>query len=71
MLVEFACICAAFLGAYLVFVDGTGTNVERAAFLATLPVLLASAAPSSSFAGLRRVWRFAGARDLVAIATGC
>ena len=71
VLVDFACICAAFLGAYLLFVDGTGTNV--------------SAPPSSRrcrscsrvryalfvILGIyRRVWRFAGARDLMAIATG-
>ena len=71
VLVDFACICAAFLGAYLLFVDGTGTNVQRAAFLATLPVLLAVRYALFVVLGIyRRVWRFAGARDLVAIATG-
>ena len=41
VLVDFAVICASFLGAYLLFVDGRGTEVERAIFLSALPVLLA------------------------------
>ena len=41
VLVDFAIICASFLAAYLLFVDGGGTNTQRAIFLATLPVLLA------------------------------
>ncbi len=71
VLVDFATICASFLGSYLLFVDGTGTNVERAAFLATLPVLLAVRYALFVILGIyRRVWRFAGARDLMAIPTG-
>jgi FlaA1/EpsC-like NDP-sugar epimerase len=71
VLVDFATICAAFFSAYLLFVDGAGTNVQRAAFLATLPVLLAVRYALFVMLGIyRRVWRFAGARDLVAIPAG-
>ncbi len=40
VLVDFALICTSFLASYLLFVDGNGTDVQRAVFLATLPVLL-------------------------------
>jgi UDP-GlcNAc:undecaprenyl-phosphate GlcNAc-1-phosphate transferase len=69
VLVDFAIICGSFLGAYLLFVDGKGTLVERAIFLSTLPVLLAVRYVLFVLFGIyRRVWRFAGPRDLVAIA---
>jgi UDP-GlcNAc:undecaprenyl-phosphate/decaprenyl-phosphate GlcNAc-1-phosphate transferase len=69
VLVDFAIICASFLGAYLLFVDGKGTPVERAVFVSALPVLLAVRYVLFVLFGLyRRVWRFASARDLVAIA---
>ncbi len=69
VLVDFAIICASFLGAYLLFVDGEGTPVERAIFLSALPVLLAVRYVLFVLFGIyRRVWRFASARDLVAIA---
>ena len=58
-----------FLAAYLLFVDGKGTLVERAVFLSTLPVLLGVRyVLFVAFGIYRRVWRFAGPRDLVAIA---
>jgi FlaA1/EpsC-like NDP-sugar epimerase len=68
VLADFAIVCTSFLGAYLLFVDGGGTNVQRAVFLATLPVLLAVRYVLFVAAGVyRRVWRFGTARDLVAI----
>ncbi len=70
VLVDFAIVCTSFLVAYLLFVDGGGTNVQRAVFLATLPVLLAVRYILFVLFGIyRRVWRFASARDLLAIAT--
>ena len=69
MLVDFAIICASFLAAYLLFVDGRGTPLQRAIFLSALPVLLAVRYVLFVLFGIyRRVWRFASARDLVAIA---
>jgi UDP-GlcNAc:undecaprenyl-phosphate GlcNAc-1-phosphate transferase len=69
VLVDFAIICTSFLAAYLLFVDGKGTLVERAVFLSTLPVLLGVRyVLFVGFGIYRRVWRFAGPRDLVAIA---
>ena len=54
---------------YLLFVDGEGTPVQRAIFLSALPVLLAVRYVLFVLFGIyRRVWRFASARDLVAIA---
>ena len=69
VLVDFAIICASFLTAYLLQVDGRGSEVQRAVFLATLPVLLGVRYVLFVLAGIyRRVWRFATSRDLVAIA---
>jgi len=70
VLVDFAIICTSFLVSYLLFIDGKGTEVERAVFLATLPVLLGVRYVSFVVFGIyRRVWRFAAPRDLVAIAS--
>ncbi len=69
VLVDFAIVCTSFLAAYLLFVRDGGDDVQRAVFLATLPVLLAVRYVLFVLFGIyRRVWRFAGARDLVAIA---
>jgi UDP-GlcNAc:undecaprenyl-phosphate GlcNAc-1-phosphate transferase len=69
VLVDFGIICTSFLAAYLLQVDGKGTEVQRAIFLATLPVLLGVRYVLFVLAGIyRRVWRFASPRDLVAIA---
>ena len=68
VLADFAIVCASFLGAYLLLVDGGGTNTQRALFLATLPILLAVRyVLFVAFGIYRRVWRFASARDLLAI----
>jgi UDP-GlcNAc:undecaprenyl-phosphate GlcNAc-1-phosphate transferase len=67
--VDFVIICVSFLAAYLLQVDERGTEVQRAVFLATLPVLLAVRYVLFVLFGIyRRVWRFASALDLVAIA---
>ncbi|MBA2462960.1 MAG: hypothetical protein H0V45_14550, partial [Actinobacteria bacterium] len=69
VLIDFAIICASFLMAYLLQVDGRGSEVQRAVFLAALPVLLGVRYVLFVLAGIyRRVWRFATPRDLVAIA---
>ena len=69
VLVDFAIICTSFLASYLLFIDGKGTEVERAIFLATLPVLLGVRYVFFVLLGIyRRIWRFAAPRDLVAIA---
>ena len=69
VLVDFAIICASFLVSYLLFIDGKGTDVERAIFLTTLPVLLGARYVFFVLFGIyRRVWRFAAPRDLIAIA---
>jgi UDP-GlcNAc:undecaprenyl-phosphate GlcNAc-1-phosphate transferase len=69
VLVDFAIVCTSFLAAYLLFVDGGGTNTQRAVFLAALPVLLAVRYVLFVLFGIyRRIWRFASARDLAAIA---
>jgi UDP-GlcNAc:undecaprenyl-phosphate GlcNAc-1-phosphate transferase len=68
VLVDFAIVCTSFLAAYFLQVDGGGTNVQRAIFLSTLPVLLAVRyVLFVAFGIYRRVWRFASARDLLAI----
>jgi UDP-GlcNAc:undecaprenyl-phosphate/decaprenyl-phosphate GlcNAc-1-phosphate transferase len=70
VLIDFAIICASFLAAYLLQVDGRGSEVQRAVFLATLPVLLGVRYVLFVLVGIyRRVWRFATPRDLVAIAS--
>jgi UDP-GlcNAc:undecaprenyl-phosphate/decaprenyl-phosphate GlcNAc-1-phosphate transferase len=69
VLVDFAIVCFSFLASYLLFVDGGGSDVQRAVFLSTLPVLIAVRYVLFVLFGIyRRVWRFASARDLVAIA---
>ena len=68
VLVDFGTICVSFLAAYLLFVDDGGDDVQRAVFLATLPVLLAVRYVLFVLFGIyRRIWRFASARDLFAI----
>src|SRR5688500_6362886 len=69
VVVDFGCICASFLAAYLLFVRGYGTEYERGVFLAALPILLATRYLFFvAFAVYRRVWRFAGVHDAAALA---
>jgi UDP-GlcNAc:undecaprenyl-phosphate GlcNAc-1-phosphate transferase len=68
LLVDFTIICGSFLTAYLLQVDGEGTNYQKAIFLATLPILLGVRYLLFVVFGVyRRVWRFAGARDWLAL----
>ena len=70
--VDFVLICASFLAAYMLAVDGFGTTYERSVYLSALPILLASRYVFFVALGVyRRVWRFATARDAVPIAAGC
>jgi UDP-GlcNAc:undecaprenyl-phosphate/decaprenyl-phosphate GlcNAc-1-phosphate transferase len=70
--VDFLLICASFLVAYVLAVDGSGTAFERSVYLSALPILLASRYVFFVALGVyRRVWRFATARDVVPIAVGC
>ena len=71
VLVDFAIVCTSFLVSYLLFIDGKGDDVQRAIFLATLPVLLGVRYVFFVVFGIyRRVWRYATPRDLLAIALG-
>ena len=68
VLTDFSIVCVSFLAAYLLFVDGGGTYIQRGIFLATLPILLGVRYVLFVLFGIyRRIWRFASARDLLAI----
>jgi len=68
VLVDFALITAAFSAAYLLFVQGSGTDYEKHIFLVSLPIILAARYLTFIFAGLySSVWRFAGAHEGIAI----
>jgi UDP-GlcNAc:undecaprenyl-phosphate GlcNAc-1-phosphate transferase len=66
--VDFALISASFTIAYLLFVDGSGTDYQKHIFLVSLPAILAARylcfIPAGLYSG---VWRFAGAREAAAI----
>jgi UDP-GlcNAc:undecaprenyl-phosphate GlcNAc-1-phosphate transferase len=68
VLVDFALITASFTIAYLLFVDGSGTDYQRHIFLVSLPAILFARylcfIPAGLYSG---VWRFAGAREATAI----
>jgi UDP-GlcNAc:undecaprenyl-phosphate/decaprenyl-phosphate GlcNAc-1-phosphate transferase len=69
VVVDFGSICASFLAAYLLFVGGYGSPYQRAVFFAALPILLATRYLFYvAFAVYRRIWRFAGIHDAVALA---
>ena len=68
VLVDFVVICGSFLASYLLVVGDKGTELERATFLAALPVVLgARYVAFVSFRIYRRVWRYATSRDALAI----
>jgi UDP-GlcNAc:undecaprenyl-phosphate GlcNAc-1-phosphate transferase len=72
MLADFVLICASFLLAYLLVVGGKGGEWQRGTFLAALPILLGLRYLAFTAAGVyRRVWRFAGPADLVAVVVAC
>jgi UDP-GlcNAc:undecaprenyl-phosphate GlcNAc-1-phosphate transferase len=69
IVVDFGTICSSFLVAYLLQVGGYGNDAQRGAFLAAVPLLLGTRYLAYvAFGVYRRVWRFAGVRDLVALA---
>ncbi|HWG55642.1 MAG TPA: hypothetical protein VNT58_03875, partial [Gaiellaceae bacterium] len=69
IVVDSAIICVSFLVAYLLHVGGLGDAAQRGSFLAALPLLLGARYVAYVAAGVyRRVWRFAGTRDAVALA---
>jgi UDP-GlcNAc:undecaprenyl-phosphate GlcNAc-1-phosphate transferase len=58
-----------FLCAYLLFVDGRGTELQRGTFLAVLPIVLGTTYVVYVLFGVyRRAWRYATARDLLSMA---
>nr|MBA3246310.1 hypothetical protein [Actinomycetota bacterium] len=66
---DFAAILASFGVAYLLFVDGLGTGYQRQVFVAALPILLGTRYVAFvAFVVYRRIWRYAGARDLASLA---
>jgi UDP-GlcNAc:undecaprenyl-phosphate GlcNAc-1-phosphate transferase len=68
VLVDFALICASFVGAYAIVVKGSGTVWERHVLHLALPAVLIARYIAFILFGLYRgVWRYAGARDAVAI----
>jgi UDP-GlcNAc:undecaprenyl-phosphate GlcNAc-1-phosphate transferase len=68
---DFAIVSASFLAAYLLRFDGVGTPQQRHVFLITLPVLITARYLAFIPLGLyRSIWRYAGVRDLAAIAVG-
>ncbi len=68
VVVDFALISASFLGAYLLRVQGEGTINQRFMFTTALPIVLAARYLAFIPFGLYRgVWRYAGARDAVAV----
>jgi UDP-GlcNAc:undecaprenyl-phosphate GlcNAc-1-phosphate transferase len=69
VLVDFVLVCGSFLSAYVLVVGGNGTELQRGTFLAALPVVLGVRYVAFiAFRIYRRVWRFATARDALAIA---
>ena len=69
VLADFAAILASFTVAYLLLVDGLGTGYQREIYLAALPILLGTRYVAYvAFVVYRRIWRFAGARDLSSLA---
>jgi UDP-GlcNAc:undecaprenyl-phosphate GlcNAc-1-phosphate transferase len=69
LLVDSLLVTGTFLVAYLLFVDGRGTELQRGTFLAVLPILLgATYAVYVLFGIYRRAWRYAAARDFFTIA---
>ena len=68
VLVDFVLVCASFLASYLIVVGGQGSDVQRSVFLGALPVLLGMRYIAFvAFRIYRRVWRYATARDALAI----
>jgi UDP-GlcNAc:undecaprenyl-phosphate GlcNAc-1-phosphate transferase len=68
MLVDFAVIVAAFVSAFLLRVDGSGTVNQRHILTVSIPVVLATAFAAFILFGLYRgVWRYASTGDAVRV----
>jgi UDP-GlcNAc:undecaprenyl-phosphate GlcNAc-1-phosphate transferase len=68
VVVDFTLITASLTIAYLLFVQGSGTDYQKHMFLVSLPAILAARYLTFIPAGLYSgVWRFAGAREGAAI----
>ena len=69
VLTDFVAILVSFTVAYLLLVDGLGTGYQREIYVAALPILLGTRYVAFvAFVVYRRIWRFAGARDLSSLA---
>ncbi|MCZ7589579.1 MAG: hypothetical protein M5U27_12145 [Gaiella sp.] len=69
LVVDAALVGGTFLASYLLFVDGRGTELQRGTFLAVLPIVLGTTYVVYVLFGVyRRAWRYATARDLLAMA---
>jgi UDP-GlcNAc:undecaprenyl-phosphate GlcNAc-1-phosphate transferase len=68
LVVDGALVVGAFLGSYLLFVDGQGTEHQRGTFLAVLPLVLGTTYVVYVLIGVyRRAWRYGTKRDLLTI----
>ena len=68
VVLDFALVSAAFVGAYLLQVGPNGTSFERDLLMLSLPAVVAARYLGFILFGIyRRVWRYAGARDGAAI----
>ncbi|MGE5691110.1 MAG: hypothetical protein ACM33B_11210 [Pseudomonadota bacterium] len=68
VLVDFALITASLAAAFLLRVDGTGTDYQRHIVAVSLPVILAARYAAFILLGLYRgVWRYASAGDAVRV----
>jgi len=72
IVVDFALMCGSFLAAYAIIIDGLGNDVQRAGFLAALPVVLGARYLCFVLGGIyRRVWRYAATIDELVVAVAC
>jgi len=68
LVVDAGLVGGTFLVSYLLFVDGRGTQLQRGTFLAVLPIVLGTTYVVYVLFGVyRRAWRYATARDLLAM----
>jgi len=72
IVVDFALMCGSFLVAYLIIAGGFGNPVQRAWFLAALPIVLGTRYLCFVLGGVyRRVWRYATTIDELVVALAC
>jgi len=68
VLIDFVLLCAAYLLAFLPFVSGGGTELQRGTFQAVLPILVGTTYVVFVLVGVyRRAWRYATVRDLAGL----